>query len=100
MKKLNSSLLPMNTLRNVSLPLTLAFIIVLGGCMKQPEKITDITVTTQSNEAKGFFQQGLALVDQGDFQKSRAMFAKAIESDPKLAIAYIFKAQTGNSPKE
>lgn len=73
----------------------------LSSCsMKQPEKITDVPVTSQSAEAKASMQAGLTALDQNDFQKAREYFTKAIQQDPKLGIAYAFRAQTSQSPKE
>jgi len=63
-------------------------------------KITDIVASSKSKEAVASFRQGLLLADQGDGQKARASFIKAIEQDPKMAIAYVFKASTDFSPKE
>jgi len=77
----------------------IALVVAQTSCNK-PGKITDITPTTQSNEAKTSFMQGLAMMDQGDFQKARMSFSKAIEQDPKCAIACVFRAITANSPKE
>jgi tetratricopeptide (TPR) repeat protein len=77
----------------------IAAVVAFTSCNK-PGKITDITPTTQSAEAKTSFEQGLAMMDQGDFQKSRMAFSKAIEQDPKCAVAYMFRAITANSPKE
>ncbi len=74
---------------------------VISGCgTGKPEKVTEIPVTTQSKEALNSLRQGLALSDLGDYQKSRGLFIKAIEQDPKLSIAYLFKATTDVSPKE
>jgi tetratricopeptide (TPR) repeat protein len=69
-----------------------------GGAKK--DKITDIPVTTQSSDASDAFHQGLVALDQNDNQQARAFFLKAIEKDPKLAIAYLFKSQTDLTPKE
>lgn len=79
----------------------LTVILVIAGCtMNKPGKITDIPITTQSKEAEASLRQGIAYMDQGDGQKARESFIKAIEQDPKLGLAYVFKAGTGMSPKE
>jgi tetratricopeptide (TPR) repeat protein len=73
----------------------------LAGCsLVKKEKVTDIPVTTSSKDALASVRQGLAMMDQGDIQKGRAFFIKAIEQDPKLAIAYILKSGEDRSPKE
>ncbi len=75
--------------------------LAIAGCSeKKEEKITDIPVTTQSKEAAASFQQGLQLSDEGDVQKARLAFAKAIEQDSTLGIAYLYKANTATSNKE
>ena len=71
------------------------------GCAgTKKEKITDIPSTSQSKEAVESFRSGLACLDQNDNQKARSFFQKAIEQDPKLAVAYMYKAGTDLSPKE
>lgn len=79
----------------------LAIIAIISGCnMNKPGKITDIPVTTQSKEAEASIRQGMAYMDQGDGQKARACFTKAIDQDPKLGLAYILRAGSDRSPKE
>ncbi|MCX6235165.1 MAG: tetratricopeptide repeat protein [Bacteroidetes bacterium] len=79
----------------------LALFLTLVSCKQnKKEKVTDIPVTTSSQEALASFRQGLALFDVYDTQKARTFFIKAIEQDPKLAIAYIFKAESDLSPQE
>lgn len=56
-----------------------------------PRNITDIPVTTSSDSAKAAFEQGLKLFDQSDYLTSRPYFAKAIELDPKISPAYLFR---------
>ena len=56
-----------------------------------PKKITDIPVTTSSDSARAAFEQGLKLLDQSDYLASKPYFAKAIELDPKISPAYIFR---------
>jgi Tfp pilus assembly protein PilF len=85
----------------ITLSLTAAVITLLSGCGgTSKESSTDITPTTQSAEARESFQAGLLSLDQNDNQKARTYFIKATEQDPKLAIAYMFKAYSANTPKE
>ena len=75
-------------------------IVALSGCSpKKTEMVTDIAVTTQSNEAKSSIEQGFLSLDQGDGQKARAAFAKATELDPKCGLAWTMKAATDVSNK-
>ena len=76
-------------------------VVSLIGCSGNNKmKSNDITVTTQSKEAGESFRTGLMLLDQNDNQKARTYFLKAIEQDPKLAIAYLYKSNTDLTPKE
>ena len=88
----------------INLLITFAMIIIaISGCTqqkKQQDKITDIPVTTQSKDAMASFRDGLKMSDQGDRQKARELFSKAIEQDPKLGIAYVMRAVNGNSPQD
>ena len=67
-----------------------------GGMMK---KTNDIPVTTSSTDAMESFHQGLMSLDQNDTKQARTYFMKAIEQDPKLAIAYLYKSGTDQTPK-
>ncbi len=74
--------------------------ISLAGCQSTADKITDVPITTKSDDARTSTKQGLASLDAGDFQQAKIYFTKAIEQDPKLAIAYVLRTQTGETPKE
>jgi len=91
-------------MKKINIYLSLAGIIVaamIAGCGEnKPAKITDVPASTQSKEAEASFRQGLVYMDQGDGQKARADFSKAIELDPKLAIAYIFRSGNAQTAKE
>src|SRR6185369_17575492 len=78
------------------------FTLLFAACIyvNSNEKVSDIVPTSKSKEAVASFRQGLLFAYQADGQKARAAFIKAIEQDPKMAIAYIFKATTDFSPKE
>jgi tetratricopeptide (TPR) repeat protein len=78
-------------------------IFIFSACNNETSKTETpmvLSSSSQSGEAKTTFDQGLAMLDQGDFQQSHAMFVKALQQDPKMAIAYVFKAATDASPKE
>ena len=78
----------------LSLGACAAWILTSFCTSNTPKKITDIPVTTSSDSAKAAFEQGLKLVDQNDYLTSRPYFAKAIELDPKISPAYIFRIFT------
>jgi tetratricopeptide (TPR) repeat protein len=78
--------------------ITVSLMAACSGVKK--EKTTDIPVTTQSKEAMESFRNGLMSLDQNDNQKARTYFLKAIEQDPKLAVAYLYKSNTDLTPKE
>jgi len=77
-----------------------AIALALAGCQSNSGKITDIPVTTKSEEAKAAVQKGLAMADANDVQNARKMFSKAIELDPKLAIAYVLRSGSNQAPKD
>jgi tetratricopeptide (TPR) repeat protein len=63
-------------------------------------KITEIPATSDSKEAIAAFQEGLAFSDENNGNKARLCFTKAIQLDPKLAIAYMYRANFSLSTKE
>ena len=90
----------MNKLKTSLLLVSISITVYLSGCQPKSEKITDIPITTKSDDARASVKQGLALSDAGDNERAKTFFAKAIEQDPKLAIAYILKSGTNVTPKE
>jgi tetratricopeptide (TPR) repeat protein len=62
-------------------------------------KITDIPVTSKSKEAIAAFQEGLAFSDESNGNKARDAFTKAIQLDPTLAIAYMYRSNFSLSAK-
>jgi tetratricopeptide (TPR) repeat protein len=63
-------------------------------------KITDIPVTSKSKEAIAAFQEGLAFSDENNGNKARIAFTKAIQLDPTLAIAYMYRSNFSLSTKD
>lgn len=63
-------------------------------------KITELPVTAKSTEAIASFQQGITELDLGDVKNARMSFTKAIEQDPGMGIAYLYRANTSTSSKE
>ena len=88
-------------MKKLNIGLLLAILAILAGLMAcnlaKKTKITDIPVTTSSKDALNSVKQGLDLMDQGEILKARALFIKAIEQDPKLAVAYILKSGSSRS---
>lgn len=64
------------------------------------QDVSGLIFTTSSNEAKSYFSQGLKYADAGDQRRAREAFGRAIEQDPKLAVAYIYKANYAITPQE
>ena len=86
---------------------TLLLIAFLFSCndgesskQKTATKITELPATTKSTEAMASFQQGMAELDLGDVKNARMFFSQAIEQDPSMAIAYLYRANTATSAKE
>lgn len=65
-----------------------------------PGKLTDLSPTTNSAEARQLFTQALAAADLNENLKARRLYTNAIEKDPDLGIAYLLRAGTANSFKE
>ena len=75
-------------------------LLLISGCSSMEKKSNDIPVNTQSKEAQENFRKGLQSLDQNDTKQARTYFMKAIEADPKLAIACLFKSVVDLTPKE
>lgn len=56
---------------------------------------TDIPITTASEEARTLYLQGRDKLENADLEKAAALFDQAIQKDPKFALAYIFRANSG-----
>ena len=62
--------------------------------MTRPDKVP---VTTSSDEARAYYDEGLALADNLHFVEANAAFAKTVEADPGFAMGYLSLAQTSQS---
>jgi tetratricopeptide (TPR) repeat protein len=60
----------------------------------RPDKVP---VTTSSDEARAYYEEGLELFDNLHFVDANAAFAKAVEADPGFAMGYFRLAQTSQS---
>jgi tetratricopeptide (TPR) repeat protein len=65
-----------------------------------PAQGTDLVASTSSAEAKELFNKALAASDLNENRKARKLYSQAIEKDPELGIAYLFRAGTANSMTE
>ena len=74
--------------------------LTIGTIANTQEKASGLLFTTSSNEAKSYFSQGLKYNDLGDSRRAREAFQKATEQDPKLAVAYIYRANNAVTPQE
>lgn len=63
-------------------------------------KVTDIPVTSKSKEAIASFNEGLVFSDDNNRIKAKAAFTKAIEQDPAMVIAYLYRSNFSESAKE
>lgn len=59
-----------------------------------PDKVP---VTTQSEEARALYEQGLAFADNLQLVEANERFASAVEIDPEFAMAYVRMAQSSQS---
>lgn len=55
----------------------------------------EITITAASQKAKNFFLQGREYLENLENNTAILLFNKAIELDPKFAMAYLYRAQSG-----
>ena len=85
--------------------LMIAILFVLVGCKSNettevlyPEN--EIPVSTNSDEAMKEFVVGLNILDQGNGQKARPYFDKALTLDPDFVSAQLYRAFSSNSAKD
>jgi tetratricopeptide (TPR) repeat protein len=82
-----------------------AVLLVLVAC-ESPKTSPDlypkneIPISSASNEAIQELVAGLAIYDQGNAQKARPYFDKALELDPDFVSAQMYRAFTSNSAKD
>lgn len=99
----------MYKLKSIFLPLVaFSFMLSCNGPAAEKEKtlqssdgkITSLVASTKSAEAAKAFENGLAAFDLNDIKKARVFFNEAINSDPNLGIAYLYRANTAFSSKD
>ena len=67
------------------------------GAAAEMTRTEKVPVTTSSEEARAFYDEGLALADNLHFVDAAAAFTKAVEADPGFAMAYLRLAQISQS---
>ena len=85
--------------------LVLSAAIGLAGCSETSTDIgtanaDKISVTTSSKKALELFLQGRELADRIRFTDARDYFLRAIDEDPRFAMAYLYLANNSASNKE
>lgn len=80
-------------------------VLLLTSCQEKKTQETaeadhEIPVSTSSEEALQNFNEGLALFDEGNGQKARPLFDKALELDPNFVSAQMYRAFSANSAKD
>lgn len=55
----------------------------------------EVPITAASQKAKNFFLQGREYLENVEYNTAILLFNKAIELDPKFAMAYLYRAQSG-----
>jgi len=76
----------------------LLFMVVVCGSNAHPQD--EIAITTQSEEARKYFLDGLNLFQDIRFDEAKELFSKAIEQDPEFAQAHLYRAFTATSTAE
>jgi tetratricopeptide (TPR) repeat protein len=98
--------------RIYNIALAVLLVVALGACQapeveQAPEEqvaatqtVVELPMSTDSQEAKTHFLEGLASTDIGRFEEGNEHFEAAVAADPQFALAYLGVASTGNSYKE
>ena len=97
----------MKTKKLIHVLLPLVFILFISTC-KQAEKnnetaivnYPELDVTTSSEAALTELNKGLEAFDLGNGVRARENFDKAIELDPKFAVAYVYRSWTSRTTAE
>lgn len=82
--------------------LLVVFFLLAGSTITwtQPTNSSGLMFTSSSGEALSTFREGLKFDDLSDTRKARALFQKAVQQDPKLAIAYLYLCNYAVTPQE
>lgn len=92
------------TLRTLTPLAICAVTLVFAACGQKDRPADDsdaaaakVPVTTASDEARGHFMAGRAMLDDLLIVEANAMFAKAVEADDEFAMGHVMLAQTAQS---
>ena len=77
--------------------LTFLLLLIIFYSCSEEKTVKYIPLTTDSEEAKEAFQEGIYREDQNETNESRAAFKKAIELDENFLLAKIFYDSTVNT---
>ncbi len=90
--------------KSIALLMTAALFIIVACQSPQTAENTypenEIPVRTDSDEAMLEFLAGLSFLDQGNAQRAKPFFDKALELDPDFVSAQMYRAFSGNSAKD
>ena len=75
-------------------------LLLITSCGQEEEASVAIPLSTESEEAREAYLQGLEALDYGRQDDARMYFDSAIEADPDFAIAYFYRARVANSAEE
>ena len=85
----------MNKILNATMTGSMCCILLLAFSCKKMTSDKEMTITTSSEEAMNFFQQGRNQWEAWNDEKASNMLDKAIEADPDFAMAYFYRATSG-----
>jgi tetratricopeptide (TPR) repeat protein len=71
------------------------WIISLLFALDLKAQVNEMPITSSSHKASNFFYQGRANLENLENTVAIMLFNKAIELDPKFAMAYLYRAQSG-----
>ncbi len=84
-------------------------LLVLAGCYGGPEgdsgtisasSVSEIPITTSSDEALAAFMEGRHQLDLGKFLEANALFRESVQVDPSFAYGYLSIANSSTSLEE
>lgn len=98
------------TRAHLHLPLLCLVALAVTACGQRDQADTDaatqmagdakVPVTTSSDEARAYYDEGLALADNLHMVEANEKFARAVEADPGFAMGYYRLALTSQSAAE
>jgi len=77
-----------------------AILVLHVGCSSQATPQHEIAITSTSDTARAYFEEGLRLQQNQRQDEARAQFSKAIEADPEFAQAHLYRAFSAVSAED